>query len=643
VSSNPNSTLGSLKTAHPQELECSVAQGMQLREPSRHTLLESQSNLETLRERLSNRTESNGWSVSVWFTSPLLPSDYVDRILEPILTLGLSDSINETDGDNNTTTSFFSGGCGGYYFQLAQYQQHLVVSFQDTDAAQSCRILVVRGVPLQGNVAATVTFSETTTSIYLNDRAILTDIPYVADAAGWTQASQSTLQLFSSSHPSTTITPTMPFQGSIQQVSLFDEALTPEEVAQVVHQGVVYAEPSQIVLLGEPSPDVVLAQDDGLEKRTMFWLGSANASTTFLPLALQVITLPSRGKVSLQGHAEPLSELTNVSSSSSSSSSNYILVPLAVNSTGVWMEYRLTASDYFTVPSVDAHGNDLSLPAESFEYRVVTVSDPTEPMALSPLATSPRVTQVIQVQHVNHRPIWNVPQQAKASVVEGLPNVYLGQLQLLDPLDRNVDRVRVDLWALQGYLTLDPDHVHLADFKSCAQRVYSDWQCVGNGVEDRRMTFLAVPDDVERILANLVYEGFVPGDSDQVGLLAYDGTGGACLDPKEHARGGGTLNWATEATIHRECFQVQVTIQIPAVQLVLQPNDSDEESGIFGIPNTNLTSFGTADLLFWVALISVLVTCFTCLRQCCPNCLARGAGIVPEDYDSEEEEIESTV
>ena len=159
------------------------------------------------------------------------------------------------------------------------------------------------------------------------------------------------------------------------------------------------------------------------------------------------------------------------------------------------------------------------------------------------------------------------------------------------------------------------------------------------------MTFIAIPDDVNLILHRLQYHydtaasrrGADAGQADEaieIGLSVYDGQGGDCLSAQEHAvwdeRVGNTV-----PTLHPSgCFKVEALIYVPALAAASgddSGNDAQDDTGFF---NTDLDSFGVADLLFWCfAILTICVLC--CCIERLRHCLARGTpiGILDADND----------
>jgi hypothetical protein len=611
-STNPSSVLGSLRTENRQGLICDSS-GLRLSAEST-TPLESSFNVAELQKRVAQA--SMGWSASVWITPPSTSTEDGPRVIDPFLTLGLSSTLAGS-------TISLEGTCTGFYFQMGLIQGHLVLQFQDTDPARSCRTVVVNKMSLSGKTHVATTVGTSSSSIYVNGQAVF-NLPFGPDAtmAGWTRATQSTMQLFAT-NPASRV-----FQGAIRQVTFYSEELTEDQIAEEFQLGVGPASSTFIELVARASVEALLIPQDQ-STGTRFWIGGFNASSTTLPLAVEILSFPIRGLVFLVGEEEVVVLVDAIAANATK------ILPLSANFTGFFLEYRLTeSSDYFSVPSTNVEGEFLEMAVESLIFRTIAVETKE-----SLVASSQPITILINVQHVNHRPEWNAPKSATVSVIAGLPVVRVGTIQLVDQLDRNTDRVRIDISTSNGQLTLDPLYAGLADFGSCSSRIFSDWQCQGNGVGDRLMTFVAVPEDIEGILSNLNYTSLgLLGASDEIVLTAYDGAGGSCLDPREHAS---SLDPSAPMTLHRGCFQVRTIIRIPAVLNLLDASKR-KEKGILGIPNTDLKQFGTADLMFWAVVMFSLMSVCVCLRQC-PNCLARGAAVVPDDNEAEEDDFISSV
>jgi len=535
---------------------------------------------------------------------------------------------------------------------------HMVLRYVDGDVFRSCRVLVLRdffsayddtgGAGVHVAVAWTGRF----TSVYRNGEAVVLYAPIRFDTALKHWNPESRLQLFStSSSSSLQAQPRNHFMGSIQQVSFYRQALSSEQVLATYLRGVLLYDEERDgpIVLDKPETltNLAIPQDSTspLEIEIRRRSGSAGASLSSvvgafvdtLTIRVEFLELPRLGTLMLA--------LGEQESSSTATAAPTTLLPLSVDGTytiprssgKLALEYYLKVHDNFTVPNINARGDDLFLAPETFRYRLVALDDKNdgaEVMAISPVAS-----QMVNIVHVNHPPVLAAPNAATTLDVEesAAPVILVRGIHLDDSWDLNANRVRVDLWADAGRLSLSSRYRRRADFGSCSFRTYSVWQCVGDGVLDRRMTFVAVPDDVNLILEELIYEGIVPGRQDKVGVRVSDGMGGNCLSQEEHGHYV-NVNGSSFATIHRGCFQANASIRVPA----FEPRKGvEDDSGIFGIPNADLKNFGLADFLFWLVVGMLVCCCCACLRRC-PRCLARGAAIDADDGDYDEEEGEDS-
>jgi hypothetical protein len=561
-------------------------------------IMETRNTLAAFRQHFQQSLRT-GLAISLWFQ----PSADSFQVQQPILTAG---SIIMKDGLQDQES-----GCSGYNVLLGQYQGHLLVKYTDNDPAKSCRVLLVRSVNLVPNqlTHVVVVWSTSQTNIYMDGQPVVTGAPNAFDTTLTNWDPSGSWQLLGN-YQSDAV-----FTGSILQFSLLDQALTPIQVAAVYNQGLILVEPQEPpVLEAEALVNVTIPQ--GWLSPVTLRLGGPRVSTAKLPLMVQVLSLPRQGVLTLQGQDDTPIVVNS-------------RLPLAFNASGLVVEYTLGSADYFNAPSINGYGVDLQLDAETFDYRLITLDVTMENI----VAASPSVTQSVQVVHVNHPPTIRAPDEAVQSLQIPTEFVVVDGIQLLDALDFNLDRVRVDAWSNVGQLTLNSANRLRADFSSCADRTFSAWQCVGDGVLDRNVTFAAIPDDVASIFTNLRYDSLVPGMEDEITIRVSDGEGGSCLSRQEHEEYSVGLG-NTVATIRSECFQVQAVIRVPAVVIVKQ--DGASESGLFGIPNSDFKNFGVADFLYWVLFATVLISVCTCARRCF-RCLARGKAVIPDDINYEQD------
>jgi len=179
-------------------------------------------------------------------------------------------------------------------------------------------------------------------------------------------------------------------------------------------------------------------------------------------------------------------------------------------------------------------------------------------------------------------------------------------VHLEDSKDRDVDRVRVDIWATNGTLSLPTDALELADFSDCSIRRYSEWRCRGRGSRDQNMTFVATPSDVNLLLERITYQPYYKNIADTITVRVHDGMDHDCLHSLEHRMNGNEV-----LSLHNGCYTVDTTIAVwTPMQLGLDDNDTNlNVPKIFGIP--------ISAIVFWGLVGGVLFAVAFCLAKCC--------------------------
>jgi hypothetical protein len=300
------------------------------------------------------------------------------------------------------------------------------------------------------------------------------------------------------------------------------------------------------------------------------------------------------------------------------------------NATYVTLRYRLLSSNYFNVPTRNGQGAVLSNLPDSFTYRWLTL----HPQTMEIVHHSDPVKFSVQVLHVNHKPTLSasnttiqMPSNTNTNNNQNLLtplHVVTGEIAIFDPLDFDMDRVRIDVSCQAGQLTLNPTYLYLADFDSCRHRSQSNWQCIGTGAEDRRLIFLALPTDVQLILHNLQYQAFASGKADMIQIRMLDGMSSpeddrqlGCLYKSEHdAYSVGSLG-NRFPTIHRECWTLEANVPIQPF-LDENPEGDDDTSRADAIKE-----------FVMLGIVMASVVCCTCgwCRGLLASCMARGLDV----------------
>jgi hypothetical protein len=262
--------------------------------------------------------------------------------------------------------------------------------------------------------------------------------------------------------------------------------------------------------------------------------------------------------------------------------------------------------DYFSVPTQSYNGTLLpfvDLPSEFFSYRLVAVrkdiDNPNQSKQESVLlGWSDSVRQDLTIIHLNHPPtLQGLPEQViqpdlQPSEAGSRPYATLGNnVALLDEVDCDIDRVRVEMWAYNGTLTIDLEDdvkkamtleitdcfspsppplpsIRGANSSSSQSSPSSPFAWICNGKNDRNMTFLATPTDVSKILSNVQYNALNWNQSDTIVIHIFDGSGSPCLSDDEHRSLldlDGYYGHYRPTTIRDGCFQSAAEIRVPAI------------------------------------------------------------------------------
>lgn len=344
-----------------------------------------------------------------------------------------------------------------------------------------------------------------------------------------------TLQLFSNQIVSNSHSDT----GSLHQVSIYDHHFSADQIQWAYQQelqgkqeALFGLDPLHLVAFADPVT-VVQGRPSPLD------VGGLNRSTAAYSVQLEITSLPRFGHI--LGDDGPITDVGT-------------RIPLPVTWKTTSLFYRSWSDDFFSSPEFSYSGEDLHLTPEVFEYRLVALDRNDGAL----LGWSDAVQKEITIRHVNHPPTLVLPKMVtvptdKPTDVAAGPIAVIEGVHLDDP-DRNIDRVRVDIWTLNGTLAIQ-NYLDLADFGARTIPSRPTWQCHGNPNGSSNMTFLAEPYSVSLILSSLQYEGHHWNQEDSIVIRIYDGSGGPCLEEEEHKYN----------SIHDACFEIVATMTVPAI------------------------------------------------------------------------------
>lgn len=508
--------LSGIESAHCNPLDNGI---------SSNYLLQSSLTVATMRQSFL-QSNATGLAVELWIKPRI--SKHLSHSFQPIVAVA-SDYYQANDIFECHLTAFAIGLRGDL----------VEIRYVDNDPYKSCRILLVRQRPLSNDELSQIilTLHDGQTNVYINGTPTIEGAPnsFMANLTMWN--GDSTLRLLSNHQPS----PAEAYSGVLYQICIYDQGYAVEQIQlayqqrlQVFEDDFVNREPLRL-LASAKSSTVIQGQS------SLIQIGGFNQSMPEYDVWIEVLVLPQHGIL--------LSEEGPIRESGTK-------LPFQGSVSELSFFYRPWSEDFFTSPGTSSNGQDLNLSPDVVEFRLLAVG--INDGAL--MGWSDPVQKDIHVQHVNRPPVLEINKTARVPTKQpfdagGYPIAYLDGVQLKDP-DKNVDRVRIDVWTQNGSLVLT-EYADFADFAPRKNRSYPDWQCHGNPGGSQNMTFLAEPDSATNILSSLKYEGFFWNQEDAIVIRIYDGSGNACLDEDEHSQG----------TIHDGCYEIIAQVKVPPISM----------------------------------------------------------------------------
>jgi hypothetical protein len=578
-------------------------------------------------------------AVEAWIT-PIFVAELAEDSI-PVISVAESFS-GENDDEPSIPTD-----CNGIQFSLSQLGNQLEIRYKDfyeyfppsdDDYANElqvfgCRHLVVPNVVLRyqdlNHIVVLWKKAGAVFQVYVNGVNVVdvnllgeggisgTAMPYGLQSWDPTY----TLQLFANAKEFSPLYP-----GLLHKVSLYNQDLLADDIATLYTEGLedrkqeyIFDPTLPLTLLASPW-NATLIQG---EYAIIGLGGDYNVSTAFWDIMVEFLSLPQYGDLMTQDSLKVREVGERIAVDGGLSRAK--------------MVYQQTQEDYFSVPKYSYNGTAIPHGEESFDYRLIAVNKDDSNQVFG---RSEPVHQVMKIVHVNHQPSLEMPQEVELPAggqpkeESKRPFAKLGKVVLHDELDYDIDRVRVDVWALNGSLTILSEEIRtLADFESCSHRPTSllsssvKWQCHGDGHKDTNMTFIATPSAASAILSDIQYNAFHWNQGDEITIRIFDGSGGSCLAEDEHMFGryepNSTLDDYGYESVKVDCFQVIQKIQVPALR---RPLDSNL-GGINGYLHSvfvDLKDWSWADAVSWgffLLLIYFLYRMARCCGRCCNRCI----------------------
>jgi hypothetical protein len=336
-----------------------------------------------------------------------------------------------------------------------------------------------------------------------------------------------------------------------------------------------------------PLDDLVLVQ--GRTEEMPFNIGGVTATSKDVTMTLTILLPPSHGSL-ITVDQQVLQ------------SGSIITIPFGASKIPV--VYKSYDDDFFSLPepTIDAE-------PDVFQYKLEGYDPETGALIGSSGGDEFPALQKIHIQNVNHPHKLLATQgsvQQALSLVSGKPMATITGIEVLDK-DKDINVVRVDLEVETGKLGLNEEFRHLADFDSCRVRFQESfqkdsWRCVGNGVHDQRMTFLARPSQVKTILTDLKYVSLTEHKEDGLFISVFDGIGGDCISEYEQTYSSNRIGTmlVRYPSVQNGCYAERAY-----VRLVGNPElSSDDETG------SSNESINMATSLGWAIYIAIGLVVF---------------------------------
>lgn len=512
---------------------------------------------------------SEGFSISLWFQ----PGNTSALRLQSILSISTL--------ENEVTVA----GCYQNLLQIGQYGAFLLLRYRD--ALEKCRIRLLQGAVLHESTMVKLVFAtDESLSRTFYDGALIDQSTgmKVSPSQNTNQARQ--IRLFGSVDNDIDA-----FHGALYHMAFTNETFSNQQVGRMNDTCFDNMCARRVFHIHSTIPDTLLIPQGTLEPRTV------SIPWPDIPSVMASITsLPERGV--LQQDGIPVVSLGSTFDQSTK------------------VEYVLTDTAFFSSPHINVYGVDQGLSSESFTFELVAFDDDG-----FLVARSSEMELSIQVLLVNHRPMLQGPTDLKPT---GNALEIFG-LELLDA-DLDMNLVRVDVVSQKGRITVPTQEARSQMRQhACDGRTASPWQCQGDGVDNRRLVFVAAPSDVGHILNHLTYKTLVPSrpEPDNLTVTVYDGEGGDCLTASEHWDYQAALGNLYPSLHVDGCMSVQVIIPIDWEPV--GHSNSGQESSSYDKDSK------IPDILFWVLCIITLLYLF---RKQVKKCAIRGSAIDADDGDA---------
>ncbi|CAB9503909.1 expressed unknown protein [Seminavis robusta] len=676
----PDSWLGSFSPVDESEFQCATL-GYGVTAANANAMMESEFSVETMMQHFQSEP-ANALSMEMWISLPDEP--IAAGAQRSILTVG--ESTNHTQ---DPLVEKRRDECVGLDFQISQVgEDRLRILWRDENVQVQCRVVffdlpdeVKRGRDLLHIVWVLGQLPEydyqTRLSVFFNGRPYVKDGKWVYENADikaiqfsgqlkkWNP--QYHMQLFH--HNVEELSRTGAFAGSVHELSIHDSYMTGQEIKEAYVVGLESIRQGAKPKTAPPLP-VQSTEEEQQSDNSQSTAAPTSPSEEQTELGIpKLVAKPDEFFIVPQGSPTPITLsgestlnpawvngwweikveimeaprfgrllLANDAKHPPIQTGDLLNMVEMERAFGVLARYEQDDGDYFNRPQVSDTGDDLGTQMESFLYRIVAVDTVNQGvLSYSSVVQQPvhvvRANEPAKLVTENLRTPFEWTEHLGFDGRENIPRTYFREpIQVQDPAKGKVERIRVDIFTNStATVSLNEQNLHLAELEVCSKREFSQWRCIGTGENDRAITFVAYPSDVELILKDMIYDG-VYNEPGLVTIQIWDGRGGNCLSRQEHA-----------ALVYENGRPMEENEVCYSDTLVIAMEARDGESAVIPEVQNLGQPLAVATTIFIIGLIGCsLVTCCKLCGKIVAHCKWLMAGNSKEIEPRDDAETEAT-
>lgn len=258
---------------------------------------------------------------------------------------------------------------------------------------------------------------------------------------------------------------------------------------------------------------------------------------------------------------------------------------------------------FFSVPKARHNGSIIPSSVEDiFSYRLRTFGSAYSPVEIQGIVVRNRnhATNISAKYPSNDMTEYSIFQIGSDAVGDYKSEIEVFGFSLTD-MDQDTDIMRLSIVTGGGLIDLNPAYVGFLFFNGLNYCRQPNWQCKGNGVDDRVIDAVGTAFHIKNALNGLIFRSTLSEYTDIVNISIHDGAGGKCVSPT-------VLN---SDTFQTGCHTTTVSIRINVLPF---PSKHDNI-------NPGYITDQYFPIRYLIVLLLVILIC--CCLCCCCKCLCR--------------------